>query len=287
MARRISVGVVTRSLGNINFVDDTILTAGVDNVIGSNSNFQLNSQNDLRFGDSNNSNWVAFQAPATISSNVTWTLPATDGSANQVIVTNGSGQLSWADSGVQIQNNTTDSSINYVLFATSTSGVLDVSRVSDSGITFQPSTGTLSATVFNGALSTNLSQQVSSLGVNTTAGSTGEIRATGDITAHFSDERLKTLTGKIENALEKIEQLNGYYFVENETARELGYNNTDIQVGVSAQEVEKVLPEVVTDAPINSNLQGADYKTVRYEKLVPLLIEAIKELKKIINKDME
>ena len=68
-------------------------------------------------------------------------------------------------------------------------------------------------------------------------------------------------------------QLNGYYFKENETAKKLGYENDRLQVGVSAQEVQKVLPEVVTEAPIDDN-----YITVWYEKLVPLLIEAIKEL---------
>ena len=68
-------------------------------------------------------------------------------------------------------------------------------------------------------------------------------------------------------------QLNGYYFTENELARELGYDNDRLQVGVSAQEVEKVLPEVITEAPIDP-----EYKTVWYDKLIPLLIEAIKEL---------
>jgi len=61
-----------------------------------NGNITLNAQGDLRFADSDSSNWVAFQAPATIASNVTWTLPSTDGTSNQVIVTNGSGTLSWA-----------------------------------------------------------------------------------------------------------------------------------------------------------------------------------------------
>jgi hypothetical protein len=56
----------------------------------------LNAQSDLRFADSDSSNWVAFQAPATIASNVTWTLPATDGTSAQVLSTNGSGTLSWA-----------------------------------------------------------------------------------------------------------------------------------------------------------------------------------------------
>ena len=56
----------------------------------------LNAQSDLRFADADSSNWVAFQAPATIASNVTWTLPSADGTTGQVLSTNGSGTLSWA-----------------------------------------------------------------------------------------------------------------------------------------------------------------------------------------------
>ena len=67
--------------------------------------------------------------------------------------------------------------------------------------------------------------------------------------------------------------LSGFYYEANETAQALGYEAKK-EVGVSAQEVEKVMPEVVAPAPIDSQ-----YLTVRYEKLVPLLIEAIKELK--------
>jgi hypothetical protein len=59
----------------------------------------LNAQSDLRFADSDSSNWVAFQAPATISSNVTWTLPAADGTSGQVLSTDGAGTLSWATGG--------------------------------------------------------------------------------------------------------------------------------------------------------------------------------------------
>jgi hypothetical protein len=59
----------------------------------------LNAQSDLRFADSDSSNWVAFQAPATVASNVTWTLPSADGSSGQVLSTNGTGTLSWATAG--------------------------------------------------------------------------------------------------------------------------------------------------------------------------------------------
>ena len=57
----------------------------------------LENQSDLRFGEAtgHGGNWVAFQGPATIASNVTWTLPDADGTASQVLSTNGTGTLSW------------------------------------------------------------------------------------------------------------------------------------------------------------------------------------------------
>ncbi len=112
----------------------------------------------------------------------------------------------------------------------------------------------------------------------TSGASANTIRCVGDIVAYYSDERLKTVDGKIENALEKIDKINGYYFHENETAKELGYTNDKRQVGVLAQEIEVILPEIIEDAAINAD-NGTDYKTVQYEKIVPLLINAIKELK--------
>ena len=110
----------------------------------------------------------------------------------------------------------------------------------------------------------------------------GATIVTGNITAYYSDERLKTFQGKIPNAIKKINQLNGYYFVENELAKSLGYNNDKVQVGVSAQEVEKVLPEIVTQAPIDKK-----YKTVWYDKLTPLLIEGIKEQQQQIDSQQQ
>lgn len=99
----------------------------------------------------------------------------------------------------------------------------------------------------------------------------GEITATGNITAYFSDERLKTKLGNIENALAKVLLLDGFYYEANETAQKLGYKPVR-EVGVSAQQVEAVLPELIQPAPIDPQ-----YKTLDYARLVPLLIEAIKE----------
>jgi hypothetical protein len=144
-------------------------------------------------------------------------------------------------------------------------------------------------------VTTDSNAQVNSLGVGTAAsGTAGEIRATNNITAFFSDERLKDFHGTIPNALDKIMSLNGYLFTENDKAKELGYENDKMQVGVSAQEVQSVLPEVVSPAPINDAPEhldkNLDYITVSYEKIVPLLIEAIKEQQETIKElkaDME
>lgn len=117
--------------------------------------------------------------------------------------------------------------------------------------------------------------QFNSFGVGTGAsGTTGEIRATNNVTAYYSDDRLKTRLGVIENALEKINSLTGFYYEANETAQDLGYK-VRREVGLSAQDVERVLPEIVTDAPIDSK-----YKTIWYERVIPLVVEAIKELHK-------
>jgi trimeric autotransporter adhesin len=116
----------------------------------------------------------------------------------------------------------------------------------------------------------------------------GAITATGDITAYSSDDRLKVRIGNIENALSKVQQLNGFHYTNSDVAKSLGYTTDEQQVGVSAQEVQSVLPEVVVLAPIDRlvlesgeiiSKSGENYLTVKYEKIVPLIIEAIKELK--------
>jgi hypothetical protein len=103
---------------------------------------------------------------------------------------------------------------------------------------------------------------------------TGNMSAAGDITAFVSDERLKENIQPLENALGKVLTLNGFTYNFNETGQSLGFDGTLTHIGVSAQQVQAVVPEAVKPAPVDSN-----YLTVQYEKLVPLLIEAIKELK--------
>jgi hypothetical protein len=105
----------------------------------------------------------------------------------------------------------------------------------------------------------------------------GHAAFNGDVTAYYSDMRLKTKVGDIEDPIEKVKSLSGFFYEPNEIAESYGYEK-ERKVGVSAQEVQAVLPEAVKDAPI-----GDGYLTVQYEKLVPLLIEAIKEQQKQID----
>ena len=63
------------------------------------TNIDLLARAELRFKDADSSHYVGFEAPATISSNLIWVLPATDGSNTQVLTTDGSGNLSWTDGG--------------------------------------------------------------------------------------------------------------------------------------------------------------------------------------------
>ena len=110
-----------------------------------------------------------------------------------------------------------------------------------------------------------------------------KIRSLGTITQNYSDELLKDFHGKITSPLEKLGALNGYYHTPNARAQELGYTDLQMDVGVSAQEVQAVMPEVVKIAPVSFNEDvEEEYLTVQYEKLVPLLIESIKEQQTLI-----
>lgn len=120
-----------------------------------------------------------------------------------------------------------------------------------------------------GAITNSLSTSGGSIGGAIAV--TGGITATGEITAYFSDLRLKTNIIPIADALEKVEAINGVTFDPNEAALALGIDARH-QMGVIAQEVEAVAPELVCDSAF------AGYKTVRYDKLTALLIEAVKEL---------
>jgi len=102
----------------------------------------------------------------------------------------------------------------------------------------------------------------------------GSINAGGDIIAYSSsDIRLKNNIRPISNPLEKISKIGGYNFVWNSEIQNTYIGN---DVGVIAQEIETILPELV-------QTRENGYKAVKYDKLVALLIEGIKELTKQVD----
>ena len=123
----------------------------------------------------------------------------------------------------------------------------------------------------------------------------GELRSTGDVIAYSSDERLKTNIKQIPDAIEKVKALKGVTYDWVENIEDLGFKprNKKDDVGLIAQDLEKVLPQVVAPAPFDHEMDdekgemvsksGEGYKTVQYDKVVPLLIEAIKEQQKQID----
>ena len=111
-----------------------------------------------------------------------------------------------------------------------------------------------------------------SLGVGTAAsGTTGEIRATGDITAYYSsDERLKENFKTLDGALDKVNQLNGYEFDWKDGIEDV-VSKKGHDIGVKAQEVQALYPELVHE-------RDNGYLAVDYVKLTAVLLQAVKEL---------
>ena len=107
---------------------------------------------------------------------------------------------------------------------------------------------------------------------------------TGNITAYSSDKRLKKNITLIENAIDKVQQIGGYTFDwDKELCDKYEFIPGNIhEHGVIAQEIEKIIPDAVTRAPFDigddgGSKTGENYLTVRYDRIVPLLIEAIKD----------
>jgi hypothetical protein len=122
---------------------------------------------------------------------------------------------------------------------------------------------------------------------------------TGDVIAFYSDMRLKTKVGGIDDAMSIIRKLDGFKYVENALARDFGYTNRRTQLGLSAQQVKEVLPELIDLAPFDAEAvpviegggwkskSGQEYMTVNYQRMVPVLVEALKEQDRLMAKLQE
>ena len=134
-------------------------------------NAESSSPNEIRFRDADNSNYVALKAANTIGSNLSFVLPSSDGSNGHVLKTDGSGNLSFGTavpSGVDVTaNNSTDETI-FPVFVDGQTG--EQGLETDSGFTYNPSSGTLTATIFVGALTGNSSSATALANARTIGG---------------------------------------------------------------------------------------------------------------------
>lgn len=291
MARKITTGEVGGAPGGINITNTTLSAANNQDIsivpqgtgiLSVNGDALFSTQSDIRFGDADDSNYVAFQAPATIASNVTWTLPDADAvSTGYALVSDGAGTLSWQAAGPAHDDETASATIYYPVISTQTAaGFLTETRTSTTKLSFQPSTGILTVAAITGyAAAVTLTADDTTNATNYplfSNAATGNVSPrtdtgftynpnSGELTAVIltasSDiavkENIKPLTG----AINMVKQLTGYSYTRK--------SNKSQEIGVLAQDVEKVVPSLVRGSEGN--------KSVAYGNLVALLIEAFKE----------
>ena len=124
----------------------------------------------------------------------------------------------------------------------------------------------------------------------------GNLLLSGTISTYYSDERLKTITEKLNDVLPTLEKINVFKYNCNDLAESFGYNKNKVEIGLSAQQIKNYYPELVDLAPFDSiydketggkiSKSGENYLTLNYERLIPVLLQAIKELN-INNKKLE
>ena len=155
----------------------------------------INAQKDIKFRDADSSHYVAIQAPTTVSANVTLTLPTDDGTANQFLQTDGDGALTWATAltsaptanDITVSANNSANETVYPVFVDGATGAQGIE--SDTGLTYNPSSGTLTSTVFVGALTGNVTGNVS--------GSAGSATGNAATATALATARTIAMTGDV------------------------------------------------------------------------------------------
>jgi hypothetical protein len=283
MARKLSTGItgknvlgtlvaVDNSLRSIITNDDVVFQASGTGISRSTTSFQINGGNSLRLADTDSSNYIALRAPGTVAANVTLTFPDTAGTNGFVLSTDGSGNLSWAQAVVGVSNQTTDTATHYPTLTTSTSGSISGLRVTNTKLSFVPSTGILSATGISvgsitatGTVGLGTSVTIGGGTINGTVigGTTAAAGTFTTLTAtsitETSSIALKENVSPITGALDAIMQLVGVTYDRRD-------GSSKNEAGLIKEEVEKILPNLVKDDGIH------------YTKLTAYLIEAVKEL---------
>ena len=235
-------------------------------VVQSDSDIQTNSQSGIRFADSDSSNYVLIKAPSEVTSNITLTLPANDGDADQVLKTDGSGVLSFTSTALTVTNRSAaDNAIYFLTMSDGTTGTEDTLSVADnSRLEFVPNPGRLTTQEMRVARNTaSSSTSTGALVVTGGVGIGGQMTAVSIV--ETSSIALKENINPIQNGLESILQLKGVTYDRKD--------NNEHESGLIAEWTEEVLPELVT--------RDADGTVVgiKYTKVTAYLIEAIKSLK--------
>ena len=271
----------------------------------------------IKLNCENNSHGITIKGPPhSAGATYTLTLPNNDGDADQVLKTDGSGNLSWTTSsggggGVTMNGSTSNGMLTYnssneatvesqVTYNSSnglfyinnagpelrlrsyTADSVEITMVSDAGgekgdgYQMKSADGTFTIASDHNTIGVYDELMITCVGHDDetykTTTITGNLNATQDITAYSSsDRRFKNNIEKITDPLEKLEKINGYTFVWKDGMTI--HKGKDI--GMIAQEVEKVIPEVTIT-------RSDGYKAIKYEKIAPFLIECIKEQQKTI-----
>ena len=281
---------ITLDTGSVHFLDGVKKELNTEGVVSSSVQIDHNATTNYSANQHVDHTAVSISAGSGLSGGgtiaATRTLSIATGGVTNAMLANST------ISGISLGSNLATLTIGTGLSGTSYNGSGAVtiantgvtSNVAGTGVSVSSGTGAVTISIGQ-AVGTGANVQFNSLGVGT-AGSatTGEIRATNDITAYYSsDERLKENITPIINPIEKLMAINGVTFDWKEGFDEV-HSHKGTDTGVIAQQIEAInLPDVVTT-------RDNGYKAVKYEKLNALLIEGFKEqqlqieeLKELVN----
>ena len=246
----------------------------------------------IQLNCSQNSHGIKLKGPPhSAGADYTLTFPNNDGSANEMLLTNGSGVLSWSTVGTNTLAadavtgaKIADDAINSEHY---TDGSIDTAHIADLNVTgAKLALDHRSAGNADDVKTGNQQDYIffdGDVGISFFTANAedmrleddGDLHVDGDVVAFsttISDERLKENIQPIEDALSKVSQLNGVTFSYKADGKE--------SAGLIAQDVEKVLPSAITEKELPLKIDdGNEYKVLQYDQTIGLLVEAIKELK--------
>lgn len=278
--RRVTTGIIGGPiLGTLAVEDNNLKTleANTDIIIEPNGageirlhkDTQIQDGNELRLADDNSSNYIGLKSPATVNTNVTYTLPESP-QEGFILTTNASGTLSWVDTNLESVDQTTDTGTYYPLLASNApaNGSITGVNTSSSRMTFTPSSGTLAVTRLTVSTAANIvmdNGSINNVPIGASTASTGAFTTlTANSITETSSIAYKENVTPIDNALEAVTRLAGVIYDRKD-------GSSTNEAGLIAEEVEKVLPNIVS-------YKDGKAEGIQYTKLTAYLIEAVKSL---------